>query len=69
MLRVVGSGLLIVEDRTLGNALPIALNVQFFRLCGDCRQRDPLLVFAEYIDTPLDQVQRALPQARVDFLL
>ena len=54
MLLVVGPGLLVVEDRTLGYPFSVAFRVQLFRLGSDRRQRDSLLVLAEGIDALLD---------------
>src|ERR1700730_5684390 len=67
MLFVVHPGLLVVENGALGDA-PM-LRIQFFRLGGDCCQRNALLVLTERIDTLVDQIDGALPLRHVNLLL
>ncbi len=60
MLLVVGPGLLIVEDSTLGYA-PMGW-VSLFRLESNGRQRDALFVLEQRIDTLSYQLNSTLSQ-------
>ena len=68
MLFVVGPGLLVVENRAFGDPFPLPLNIQLPRLCSNRRERNPLLLLVQCINTAFDQINGALPQTCVDFL-
>ena len=64
MLLVVGPGLLIVEDSTLGDASMVW--VELFRLGANGGQRDRLLVLEQRINTLCDQLNGTLSQRFID---